>query len=171
MSELPSVVALVLAIVVFIALAFAAVLIPVFRRAKRVRRELEQELGGMVRRSANVGGLGLQSRGRGQVRGNGRLVLTDVELRFRQWIPQRETTIPLAAVISVGTERSWLGKWVGSKLLCVRWRTPDGSEDAMAWHLRDLDGWLGAIEAQRDRSSACGRMLVPPASEKQKSPP
>ena len=124
-----------------------------------------------MERIANVQGLGLQSRGRGQVRGNGRLVLTDVELRFRQWIPQRETTIPLAAVISVGTEGSWLGKWVGSKLLCVRWRTPDGSEDAMAWQVRDLDGWLGAIEAQRDRSSACGRMLVPPASEKQKSPP
>ena len=154
MSEPLGVVALVLAIFVFIALAFAIVLIPVSRRAKRVRTGLEEEFGGTIRRSANARGLGLQSRGRGQVRGNGWLVLTPEELRFRQWVPQRETTIPLAAVTSVGTERTWLGKWVGSKLLCVRWRTSHGSEDAMAWQVPDLEGWLAALHAQRDRSSA-----------------
>jgi hypothetical protein len=88
------------------------------------------------------------------VHGNGWLVLTPEELRFRQWVPQRETMIPLAAVTSVGTERTWLGKWVGSKLLCVRWRTSDGSEDAMAWQVPDLEGWLATLHAQRDRSSA-----------------
>ena len=154
MSDLLGIVALVLAILVFVALAFAVVLIPVSRRAKRVETGLEEELGDSIRRSANVNGLGLQSRGRGQVRGNGRLVLTPKELRFRQWIAQRETTIPLAAIISVGTERSWLGKWVGSKLLCVRWRTSDGSEDAMAWHVPDLEGWLAALHGKRGRSGA-----------------
>jgi len=154
MSGLLDVVALVLATLVFVALAFAVVLIPFSRRAKRVQTGLEEELGGAIGRSANVNGLGLQSRGRGQVRGNGRLVLTTEELRFRQWIPQRETTIPLAAVTSVGTERSWLGKWVGSKLLCVRWRTPDGGEDAMAWQVRDLEGWLAALHAERGPSQS-----------------
>ena len=146
------VVALVLAILVVIAIAFAVVLIPVSRRAKRARTGLEEELGDTIRRSANVSGLGLESRGRGQVRGNGWLVLTDEELRFRQWIPQRETRIPLTAVTAAETKRTWLGKWVGSKLLCVRWRTPDGSEDAMAWQVRDREGWLAAIQAERDRS-------------------
>ncbi|MGH2840659.1 MAG: hypothetical protein ACRDKY_07535 [Solirubrobacteraceae bacterium] len=79
--------------------------------------------------------------------------MTPEELRFRQWIAQRETTIPLAAeTSSVGTERSWLGRWVGSTLLCARWRTSDGGEDAMAWHVRDLDGWLAALHAQREPS-------------------
>lgn len=151
MSEPLGVIALVLAILVFVALAFVVVLIPISRRAKRVRTELEEELGGTIRRLANVSGLGLESRGRGQVRGNGWLVLTAEELRFRQWIPRRETTIPLAAVTSVGTERTWLGKWVGSKLLCVRWRTSDGSEDAMAWQVPDLEGWLAALHGKRDR--------------------
>ncbi|MDQ3933145.1 MAG: hypothetical protein M3340_00770 [Actinomycetota bacterium] len=154
MSEALGAVALVLAILVFVALAFAVALIPISRRAKRVRTELEEELGDTIRRLANVSGLGLRSRGRGQVRGNGWLVLTPEELRFRQWIPQRETTIPLAAVTSVGTERTWLGKWVGSKLLRVRWRTSDGSEDAMAWHVPDLEGWLAALHGNRDRPSA-----------------
>lgn len=126
-----------------------AILIPLSRRARRVRTEVEEDLGDGVSRSATVNCLGLESRGRGQVRGNGRLVLTPHELRFRQWVPQRDTTVPLGAVTSVGTERTWLGKWVGSRLLCVRWRTADGEEDAMAWQLRDLDGWLAAIEAER----------------------
>ena len=153
MSDPLGVVALVLAILVVIASAFAVVLIPVSRRAKRARAGLEEELGGTATRSANARGLGLQSRGRGQVRGNGWLVLTPEELRFRQWIPQRETTIPLPAVTSVGIERTWLGKWVGSELLCVRWSTSDGSEDAMAWQVPDVEGWLAALHAPADRSS------------------
>jgi hypothetical protein len=139
------VLALVLGILLFIALLFALILIPVSRRARRMERELEADLGDGVRRKANAQGLGLQSAGRGQVRGNGWLVLTEDELRFRQWVPARETRIPLAAVSAVETPRSWLGKSVGSRLLCVRWRTPEGGEDAMAWNLRDLDGWLAAL--------------------------
>ncbi len=144
------VVALVLAILVFIALAFAVVLIPVARRARRLRAGLEEELGDAVRRIANVRGLGLESRGAGQIRGNGWLVLTSDELRFRQWAPQRETRIPLAAVTAVETKRSWLGKTVGTALLCVRWRTSGGTEDAMAWEVPDLEAWLAMLAAQRD---------------------
>jgi len=139
------IVALVLAILVFVALVLAAVLVPVARRAKRQRAELEDELSDGLRRKANARGLGLESRGRGQVRGNGWLMLTDDELRFSQWVPSRETRIPLAAVTTVETKRWWLGKSVGSRLLCVRWRTPDGAEDAMAWEVRDLDGWLADL--------------------------
>jgi len=141
--------ALGIATLAVVAIAFvAAALIPLRRRAKRVATAVEEELGDSVGRSADVLGLGLESRGRAQVRGNGRLVLTPDELSFRQLVPQRETKIPLTAVTSVGTERTWLGKWVGSKLLCVRWQTSDGGEDAMAWQVRDLDGWLAAIQTQ-----------------------
>ena len=73
------------------------------------------------------------------MRGNGWLVLTDDELRFKQWIPAREDRIPLAAITEVSTPRVWLGKTVGRKLLCVRWRTPDGGDDAMAWEVRDVE--------------------------------
>ena len=139
------IVALVLGILVFIALAFALIMIPVARRARRLRASVEAELGDSALRTANARGLGLESRGASQVRGNGWLVLTADELRFRQWVPDRETRIALAAVTEVTTERWWLGKSVGSKLLVVRWRTPEGAEDAMAWEVRDLDGWLAAL--------------------------
>jgi hypothetical protein len=144
------VVALVLGILIFVALALAVTLIPIARRAKRQRAGLEQELGDGVRRTANARGLGLESRGAGQVRGNGWLVLTPDELRFRQWVPQRDTRIPLDAVTTVETKRVWLGKSVGSRLLCVRWRMPDGTEDAMAWQVRELDEWLAELGGRRE---------------------
>ena len=126
-------------------IVFAAISVPLKRMARRRRAAIEDELGAGILRMDNAQGLGLESRGRGQVRGNGWLVLTADELRFRQWVPQRESRIPLASITTVETRRSWLGKTVGSRLLCVRWRLPDGSEDAMAWALADLDAWLAAL--------------------------
>jgi hypothetical protein len=143
------VLALVLGILIFVALVFAVVLALVGRRAGRMRAELESSLGEAPKRAANAQGLGLESRGKGQVRGNGWLVLTDDELLFRQWVPDRETRIPLAAVTAVETPRWWLGKSVGSKLLCVRWGTEDGGDDAMAWNVRARDEWVELIEAAR----------------------
>jgi hypothetical protein len=140
----------VLLALIFLGAASLAILARLARRSRQAETAVEEELG--LTRSASVLGLGLESRGRAQVRGNGRLVLAEDELRFRQLVPARETTIPLAAVTSVGTERTWLGKWVGSKLLCVRWRTSDEGEDAMAWQVRDLNGWLAAIQTQVDAS-------------------
>jgi hypothetical protein len=139
------VVALVLGILAVVLLAFAVVMIPVRRRARRGEAELAQELGPGLRRIDTVNSLGLQSLGRAQVRGNGTLALAVDELQFRQWIPRREIRIPLTNVSHVGTERWWLGKTVGRRLLCVRWRSDDGSEDAMAWAVRDLDGWLADL--------------------------
>ena len=135
------VVALALGIFILVSL----VVIPIARRARGVRAGLDEELGDTATRKATVRGLGLESRGKGQVRGNGSLVLSPGELRFAQWVPHRETRIPLDAVTLVETRRVWLGKTVGSKLLCVRWRMPEGGEDAMAWEVRDLDGWLAAL--------------------------
>lgn len=144
---------LVVGILVFVAVILLLILIPLSRRSKRMQGEMEAELGGEDLRSASVRTLGLLSRGKGQTRGNGRLVLTPTELRFRQLVPDRTTVVPLASVVSVGSEKSWLGKWVGGRLLCVRWRTPDGAEDAMAWQVRDLDGWIAAIDAERGAGS------------------
>ncbi len=136
---------LVVSILAFVALLFVLIMFPVARRARRLKAEMEAEVGDDAERSENVQGLGLESRGKGQVRGNGWLVLTADELRFRQWVPDRETRIPRAAITAVETDRWWLGKSVGVKLLIVRWRTPEGGDDAMAWRVRDLDSWLAAL--------------------------
>jgi len=139
----------ILGVILLVVLFLAVIVIPIRRRARQVRAGVEEELGDTAERSGTVLGLGLESRGPTQVRGNGQLVLTTDELHFRQWVPNRETRIPLAAVTAVETKRWWLGKSVGSRLLCVRWRTPEGGEDAMAWQVRDLDRWLADIAARR----------------------
>lgn len=138
---------LVVGILVFVAVALAVVMAAAGRKAARVEDEVRQELGDEVRRIETVGGLGLRSAGRGQIRGTGTLVLTADELLFRQWVPRRETRIPLAAVTEVGRERWWLGKTVGRQLLRVSWSADGGEEDAMAWQVPDLDGWIAEIEA------------------------
>ena len=140
------VVVLVVSILAFVALILFLAMFPVARRARRMKAEMEAEIGSSAERSENVQGLGLESRGKGQVRGNGWLVLTPGELRFRQWVPDRETRIPREAITAVESDRWWLGKSVGRKLLVVRWQTPDGGADAMAWNVRDLDGWLDALQ-------------------------
>ena len=53
-----------------------------------------------------------------------------------------ERRIPRADMTAVETPKSWLGKSVGTTLLCVRWQ-----EDAMAWEVRDLDAWLAALSS------------------------
>lgn len=143
------VVALVLGILAVVALVLAVVMVLSSRKAARMEHEIRQELGDEVRRVETVRGLGLRSAGRGQVRGTGMLVLTADELRFRQWVPNRETRIPLAAVTDVGRERWWLGKSVGRQLLRVTWLGDGGAEDAMAWQVRDLDGWLAVLASSR----------------------
>jgi hypothetical protein len=147
------VVVLVVSILGFVALLLALVLVPISRRARRIRAGIEAELGDSAERCENVRGLGLESRGAKQVRGNGWLALTPDELRFRMWVPDRETRIPRAAVTKVGTKRSWLGKTTGRRLLVVRWRTPEGGEDAMAWEVRDLESWLAALGVPAERPS------------------
>jgi hypothetical protein len=68
------IVVLVAGILLFIALLFALILIPVSRRAKRLRAELEAELGSAIERIENTRGLGLESRGATQTPGSPRSV-------------------------------------------------------------------------------------------------
>ena len=141
------VVLLVLGILVFVAALSIVILVPVRRHARRVEGEMREELGSSVRRIESVRGLGTESLGKGQVRGNGTLALTADELWFRQWVPRRELRIPLSAIVDVGVEKWWLGKTVGRPLLRVRWRGDGGAEDAAAWQVADLDAWLNELRA------------------------
>ncbi|HWB79141.1 MAG TPA: hypothetical protein VG755_29475 [Nannocystaceae bacterium] len=87
---------------------------------------------------------GLSSIGAVQARGNGCLVLTDDELAFAQWVPQRLFRVRLADIVAVEETRSHLGKSVARMLLLVRWRS-DGADESAAWFVRDLEGWLAAL--------------------------
>jgi hypothetical protein len=119
-------------------------------RAMRRRGEARLAAAGMEAELSTVAqSLGVASAGRAQVRGNGHLALGPDRLLFAQWVPRREVSIPLAAIRSVDTTRSHLGKTIGSRLLRVTWERPDGAEDTIALHVRDLQTWLDALERGR----------------------
>lgn len=118
------------------------------RTAARAETTLEQALAGRrPARAETVRGLGVESRGRAQVRGTGRLALVEDELVFVQWVPRRETRIPLGSIEAIETPRVFLGKTVGRRLLAVSWRTADGAPERAAWEVRDLDAWRAALSA------------------------
>lgn len=94
---------------------------------------------------------GLQSEGVMQIRGNGTLLLTRHALVFEMWMPQKRLVIPLNAITELSTPRTFLSKGRGRPLLRVDFKTDDGSADAIAWLVRDLDETLASIQAGRKR--------------------
>lgn len=128
----------------------AVVRLVVASLARRTREEVRRRLAGrpIVRESLGANFFGLSSRGLGQVRGNGALVLTPDQICFLMFAPRREVTIPLRDVTRLSTPRSHLGKTVGMRLLKVDFTSPAGP-DAAAWAVRDLDGWVADVERCR----------------------
>ncbi|MGD8412685.1 MAG: hypothetical protein PVF33_00545 [Candidatus Latescibacterota bacterium] len=114
--------------------------------SRKFREEIGRKFAGkqIVRESIGANFFGRSSKGIGQIRGNGALVLTPQELYFIMFAPRKELIIPLDDVTSVSTPRSHLGKTIGSKLLKVDFRTPAG-EDAAAWAVRDVEDWAATV--------------------------
>jgi hypothetical protein len=115
-----------------------------FAERERVARERFPNAR-MIIRGANF--FGQQSLGVMQGRGNGILVLTDTELYFERLLPRKEFSVPLAAIQSVETTNSFLGKTIFRPLLKVVFRNDAGQIDAMAWYVGDVEGTKRTIEA------------------------
>jgi hypothetical protein len=112
---------------------------PLRRRAKRHFADV------VPLREEDANSFGVESAGPWQVRGNGTLVLTDEELMFAQWVPNRLLRIKRRSIVEVKTTRSHLGKTVGRQLLKVVWTAELGEQDSIALWVKDLDGWLEAL--------------------------
>jgi len=119
-----------------------------------IRRRLVSEVAArfserdILKQSIGANFFGRESKGMGQVRGNGALVLTGQDLWFLLVVPRREISIPLRDVTAVGTKKSHLGKSVLRPLLHVQFRS-DGRDDSIAWWVVDPDAWCTAIDHAR----------------------
>ena len=101
----------------------------------------------ILRSETSANFFGLQSRGRGQIRGNGVLALTREELWFSQFITRKEIRIPLVEIQAVSLVDSHLGKRVfGRQVVKVEFQAATGA-DAAAWLVGDPNGWKTAIES------------------------
>ncbi len=100
-------------LLVAVALAFVIAAVTMWFVGRLARRRLPEAMEAAARTGADtlrvapmVQSYGVASAGRGQLRGNGVLILTTGELRFDMWSPQRRLVIPLAAVLRVDTTKA-----------------------------------------------------------------
>lgn len=111
---------------------------------RRAHREHLQGLE-LLLEEPGANSLGVESAGPWQVRGNGNLALTEEELLFAQWVPQRLLRIPRRSIVEVSKTDSHLGKTIGRPLLEIAWTREDGNQDAIAIWVRDPDRWITAL--------------------------
>jgi hypothetical protein len=130
----------------------AVIALVIVRRNRRRAEQRLAEVGGPVQRSTAATSLGQASDER-PVRGTGSLVLTDSEVAFAYWQPDRLVRIARAAIIEVDTTRSHLGKTMNNDLLRIRWSTADPEGDSIALFVRDLDPWLTDLGGTRTPES------------------
>lgn len=95
---------------------------------------------------ANIAGV--KSYGPGMVRGNGVLFLLEDTLYFEMLLPRKVVEIPLEKIIDISTPKKFLLKTKGMPMLRIDFLNEDDQEDAAAWWVSDLDGWIEAIKEQ-----------------------
>lgn len=129
-------------IIVVLGLAVLAFMVRRARARAQTRAAMALQGETIIFRADSASFLGLASKGIGQIRGNGLLILTDRHLWFHMWLPARELSIPRHRIRAITTPRSHLGKSIGSPLLAVE--LDDG--DKAAWALRGIEEWVAALE-------------------------
>lgn len=122
--------------------------------ARRSRNTAHQHYPGARLVDAGALFFGQESRGVGQLRGNGTLIVTDAEVIFQQWMTSREFRIPLTAIQAIENPTSFLGKWQGVPLLKISFLDDSGTADSMAWRVRDLSAVQRAIDEARTSSAS-----------------
>lgn len=119
-----------------------------------IRPGLESRIAGkyadheIMLKDLTANSFGRESKGLGQIRGNGALVLTKLGLHFFQVIPRQELFIPLSDIVTVQVVKSHLGKATFHDLLKVGFKT-DGGLDSIAWYVADVSQWKQQIEMLR----------------------
>lgn len=106
--------------------------------------------GELLLSAPSANGLGLESRGRWQIRGNGALAVTSAGVWFRASFYSLELDLPLRNIRSVELVDSHLGKMIiGRKLLKIHFVDAAGTADSVAFLVREPAHWQAVIERAR----------------------
>ena len=109
------------------------------KKAKKIFNEFETEKMKAFDSSANF--FGFKSNGFKQIKGNGILVLTEKEIVFERWLPEKRFTISVESIENVEETNSFLGKTKGDSLLKIDFLDEKGNLDSCAWQVNDLEQW------------------------------
>ena len=74
----------------------------------------------------------------------GCLALSDSDLMFVTWAPQKEFRVPRSAITSVSTSADDLAG-VQKAMIVVAYTGDDGAEVTASWRLTDIVEWLTAL--------------------------
>lgn len=147
---MPSYITVTIIIVVAVTILIATIRAISMKVQKRMLEEIERRFDGKkihsMTSSANF--FGLTSKGIGQTRGQGALVLAEDELFFLMAVPKKEYSIPYNKITEVDLKKSHLGKSIGRDLLHVSFDT-EYDQDSIAWSVREPGQWKMAIDKLR----------------------
>jgi hypothetical protein len=134
-----------LVIIIFLSVTIAQKVVLALVKRKMARL-VKQRFAGrqIIMMSPYANFFGAKSKGMGQIRGNGALVLTADQLWFCLAAPTREITIPIDRIRAVESKRSHLGKSIFRPLLAVTYDDKENT-DQIAWYVTDLKEWETAI--------------------------
>lgn len=88
---------------------------------------------------------GLESSGVWKVRGNGVLLLTEEELFFGMWKPNKELLIQIKSIIEITNPKSHMHRSVFKPLLKLTFTNENGESNSAAWYVRRLDDWNNVL--------------------------
>ncbi len=109
------------------------------KKAKKLFEEFETKRMKAFDSSANF--FGFKSNGFKQIKGNGVLVLTEDEIIFERWLPEKRFKISVDSVENVEETNSFLGKTKSEPLLKIDFLNKKGNLDSCAWQVDDLEQW------------------------------
>ncbi|MBL8146023.1 MAG: hypothetical protein JNL34_06540 [Anaerolineae bacterium] len=98
-----------------------------------------------AQRAAQANFYGQESKGKGQLRGSGVLVLLPDQLLFEMLAPRRQHAIPRNHIIRTESPSAYLGKTNFRPLLKVVFQGETGKLDSMAWLVQDVPAWQAQI--------------------------
>ncbi len=135
----------VIVLILGFAIIFGGVLVALRKIAKQKESQARERYPNAKQIDRSASFFGQESRGITQMRGNGTLILTDSDLIFEMWLPNKQFRIPLSSIQSIENPTSFLGKSRFTPLLKVVFVNDQGIIDSMAWQVRDLSGWMRCL--------------------------
>jgi hypothetical protein len=121
----------------------------IHRKIKKRVEEIFEPYKGvpMIKFAQNVNFFGQETKGLGQMRGNGCLILTNTELYFEMWWPKRTLKVPRHLISNVeNPPPKWhLKKTKNRPLLKIHFTNEQGYEDSAAWIVPELEQWISSL--------------------------
>lgn len=122
------------------------------KHADKVIKKIQNNGRQIIEVSKNVNFFGQESRGKGQIRGNGVLILTPNTLYYEMWKPNREYEYYLNTINNVENPKWFLGKSMRRELLKIDFINETGQADSAAWLVPELDKWNNLLKDVIDRN-------------------